>query len=104
MKKIFFAAVMLVTIGVITAMLKQTPAKDESTTQKETIKRPSSSVGSVAPTHTPKKNTTASSKLQGSYKRQAQNLRNTTAATTPTENTKQANIQNITATEKDELS
>ena len=57
MRKIFFAAVMLLTIGVMTHA--QTAPSKTTAQKKETVK-PTSSVGSVSPGNPPKGTTTSS--------------------------------------------
>jgi len=79
MKKIFFAAVMMVAIGVITHA--QTAPSKTSTQKKETVK-PSSSVSSVSPAST-QKNTTASSNTKAVTKTSSKPAG--TRAATPTE-------------------
>ena len=80
MKKIFFAAVMLLTIGVITHA--QTAPSKTTAQKKETVK-PASSVSSVSPGNTQKSTTTSSNKKAVS--KTSSNPASTTA-TKPTEN------------------
>jgi len=80
MKKIFFAAVMLLTLGEITHA-QTTPTK---TAQKKETVKPTSSVSSVSPGNTPKSRTT-NSNTKAATKTNSKPVN--TAATTPTVNT-----------------
>jgi cytoskeletal protein RodZ len=84
MKKIFFAAVMLVAIGVITNA--QTNPSKTTTQKKETVK-PASSVNSVSPASTPK-STAANSNTKAVTKTSSKPASTTAIASTENANGK----------------